>query len=99
MVAKDENVGGLVGSAEDSEISDCNSSAWVSVTRGVNGDGTCGGLVGSNTGVITDCSASGPVSMIGFGFASGGGGLVGENGGSLIRCRALGAVTGGSEMG
>ncbi|MCH7921203.1 MAG: hypothetical protein IIC50_24940, partial [Planctomycetes bacterium] len=97
MPSNRRNVGGLVGSAEDSEISDCSSSASVSLERGRRFDNAFGGLVGSNTGVITDCKASGPVSM--EGADSGGGGLVGKNGGSLIRCQALGAVTGGSEMG
>jgi len=97
MPSNRTNVGGLVGSLEDSEISDCSGSASVSLERGRRPDNAFGGLVGSNTGVITDCKASGPVSM--EGADSGGGGLVGKNGGSLIRCQALGAVSGGSEMG
>jgi len=97
MPVNRRNVGGLVGSAEDSEISDCSSGASVSLESGRRFDSAFGGLVGSNTGGITDCKASGPVSM--EGADSGGGGLVGKNGGSLIRCQALGAVTGGSEMG
>ena len=61
----------------------------------VTGSGRVGGLVGSNSGSITSCYATGTVSGI-DGLV---GGLVGSNGGKITFCYATGTVSGGGTVG
>jgi hypothetical protein len=53
-----------------------------------------GGMLGFNSGMISDCWATGPVS--GGRIA---GGLVGRNNGDIMHCRATGEVSGRSSVG
>jgi len=88
-------LGGLVG---------CNSS-WYSkagvVTRcystaSIRGGTRVGGLVGCNTGAVTECHSTGPVSGTGDCV----GGLAGENwNGSVIHCYSAGLVSGTFNVG
>jgi filamentous hemagglutinin family protein len=83
------SIGGLVGSNTDGSISN------VFATGDVSGSvASAGGLVGSNTGSITNASASGDVSSTFIGATIGG--LVGSNSqhGSVINGTATGNVFG-----
>jgi len=93
-------VGSLAGWIEMGAITNC----YV-VDGSVSGKGYVGGLVGKNTGSITDCYATGSVTGISFV-----GGLVGENcglgrtsewrsTGNMDRCYATGSVTGYGAVG
>jgi len=85
------SVGGLIG-MNVSSITDCYSTASVSVNSNGEGSGGYGGLVGRNEGVINRCYATGNVS---FGrYSDNAGGLVGTNIGSIINCHAGGDVSG-----
>ncbi|UCF42441.1 MAG: right-handed parallel beta-helix repeat-containing protein [Planctomycetota bacterium] len=55
-----------------------------------------GGLVGCNTGVITDCNVNSNVSVAGRSFV---GGLTALNLGTLTRCYSIGSVLGGDQLG
>ena len=88
-------VGSLAGWIEMGAITNC----YV-VDGSVSGEGHVGGLVGKNTGSITDCYATG--SVTGFSFV---GGLVGSNtsrsgrrgglySGTIRNCYSSGSVTG-----
>ncbi|WP_246728979.1 S-layer family protein [Methylosinus sp. RM1] len=85
------NVGGLVGTASLSSIS--NSSASGNVT----GLTQVGGLVGSNSGSISDVSATGNVTATSPRGEVGG--LVGRNSGAIDRAFASGDVSGGRYAG
>jgi hypothetical protein len=83
--------GGLVGSNRPSGIlTDCSTSVTVfsPATGRITVVPYLGGLVGTNSGQLVRCSASGPVR----GRLAGG--LVGYNTGSVERCFATGTVTG-----
>jgi hypothetical protein len=61
----------------------------------VNGSSYVGGLVGNNSGTITNCYSTGSVS--GFSYADGG--LVGSNSGTITNCYSTGSVSGSSYVG
>jgi hypothetical protein len=82
-VAADQSGGGLVGYSDNADIRDSYSTSPVTGTPGESYG--IGGLVGYNTGPITRCFSSGPVS--GSGPFAQVGGLVGINsGGSTTNC-------------
>ncbi len=60
---------------------------FCNVSRGgqLAGEGTVGGLVGTNTGTLSRCDSR--ISVIGTGSVQGLGGMVGANSGTVIRCR------------
>jgi len=80
-VSADEEAGGLAG-YNRAEIENCHASCRVS------GKTSIGGLVGSNSGPITDSTARGMIS----GAEREAGGLVGDNSGLLTNCSARGDV-------
>ena len=97
-------VGGLVGSLWSGTISNCN------VKGGrVQGERWVGGLVGLNSGIISDCNTTCTVepaeerSLMSFNTSLDRheyfGGLVGYNYGEISRCYATGKVTGETEVG
>ena len=60
----------------------------------VNGSSYVGGLVGNNSGTITNCYSTGSVS--GSSYV---GGLVGDNSGTITNCYSTGSVSGSSYVG
>lgn len=88
IVSGSSQVGGLVGSnVKDSSISNCYATGSVGASDSWS---IAGGLVGSNTGLVSNSYATGSVSGI-----QGVGGLVGWNEDNVIsNCYATGSVTG-----
>ena len=65
---------------------------------GITGDGSTGGLVGRNSGAISNCCVTGTGAVTGV--ADGIGGLVGDNSDGVIsNCYATGDVTGDNNIG
>ncbi|MBW6537469.1 MAG: hypothetical protein K0B11_20845 [Mariniphaga sp.] len=91
------NNGGLVGvNQENGSIADCQARVKVSGLVG------SGGLVGMNDGAITNCYATGDVSVNEIGDNVGGlvaGGLVSSNYGTIENCYATGRVSGEEDIG
>lgn len=98
------NVGALVGTIESGSLINCH------VEGGqVGGETNVGGLVGSNSGIISDCTSSCNVRALeerslrdvyrGLMNYAGIGGLVGRNRGEISHCHASATVSGETEIG
>jgi hypothetical protein len=83
-------VGGLCGENYHGTISNCYATS--SVTGNVNSSYDVGGLLGSNSGNVSDCYSTGSASGLWDV-----GGLVGYNSGTVSNCSASGDVNGSSE--
>lgn len=72
---------GILANSNGGCIEFCN------VSRGglVAGEGTIGGLVGTNTGTLSRCESR--ISVVGTGLVQGLGGMVGANSGTVVQCR------------
>ena len=102
-----DDVGGLVGLLAGGSIQNSNSSGSVSASSGIpssnfilNDARRVGGLVGGNSGTVSNSWASGDVSITGQ-FSSTYGGLVGQNntGSTINHSWASGEVTGSNVVG
>ena len=87
-VSGDEEVGGLTGYNRDNRIEDCYSTCTVS------GNKRIGGLIGENSGPVTNCSATGAV--LGNRDV---GGLVGNNRDSIANSCSTGDASGEYSIG
>lgn len=89
LVSGSYSTGGLIGSNEPGIISCCRS---IGSVRG-RGQDNVGGLVGRNSGQITNCYSRASVT----GGSEDLGGLVGAEGGTVIHCYSTGSVSGGHQ--
>ncbi|MEA3559555.1 MAG: GLUG motif-containing protein [Candidatus Thermoplasmatota archaeon] len=92
-------VGGLIGNNEEGTLSNCHVDVEVNGTStggGIVYQFNTGGVVGTNSGEVEDCSSSGNV--IGISMV---GGLIGENdkGGTISNCASTTNVTGSGVVG
>ena len=85
VIGGDGVVGGVVGTAEGSSVTDCHS------TGGVSGLLRVGGVVGSTNSSVTDCSSAGDIS----GFSVGGVVCMVSSGGNVTRSWSTGNISGG----
>ncbi len=96
ICSKGNYTGGLIGYNNDGAISNCSVEPYAPGTSTVSGVGYTGGLIGTNTGSISNCHTVGKVQ------ASGecAGGLVGHNlNGTIQYCYATGDVSGTNYVG
>ena len=89
-VSGNKYVGGLTGNCENTSIKNCY------VTGNVSGKNWVGGLIGSQSGSISKCYATGNINMNGNYYC---GGLLGTGMGTITDCYATGNVSGNSNQG
>ncbi len=84
------DVGGIAGTSSlaDNSIVNCNVNADIYCYNA-----ECGGVVGTNKGIVSDCSFSGTVNALQEQWIHSTGGIVGYNTGSISRCTNNGVIT------